>query len=172
MLKSNIESLIDEKVEILINFDKLNPYIYKGLYTESQNEIIDNLNHELLNLISSVSNIGDKSTNKEKITKDEISKILDLISTNKIEFIFNGKQVDDESLNGKSFTFDLPKDKTKNKKINKFSLKAVTVFSTLLLLSGILTFGYIYNEMYLSNSKQESSQMKLASMHSDQSNKE
>ena len=172
LLKSNIESLIDEKVEILINFDKLNPYIYKGLYTESQNEIIDNLNHELLNLISSVSNIGDKSTNKEKITKDEISKILDLISTNKIEFIFNGKQVDDESLNRKSFTFDLPKDKTKNKKINKFSLKAVTVFSSLLLISGILTFGYIYNEMYLSNSKQESSQMKLASMHSDQSNKE
>ncbi len=94
------------------------------------------------------------------------------MTCHKIEFIFNGKQVDDESLNGKSFTFDLPKDKTKNKKINKFSLKAVTVFSSLLLISGILTFGYIYNEMYLSNSKQESSQMKLASMHSDQSNKE
>ena len=48
----------------------------------------------------------------------------------------------------------------------------MTVLSSILLLSGILTFGYIYNEMYLSNSKQESSQMKLASMHSDQSNKE
>jgi LPXTG-site transpeptidase (sortase) family protein len=172
LLKSNIESLIDEKVEILINFDKLNPYVYKGLYTESQNEIIDHLNHELLNLISSVSNIRNKTTKKEKITKDEISKVLDLISTSKIEFKFNGKQIEDESSNEKSFTFDLPKDKTKNKKISKLSLKVVTVLSSLLLLSGILTFGYIYNEMYLSNSKQESSQMKLASIHSDQSNEE
>ena len=172
LLKSNIELLIEEKVEILINFDKLNPYIYKGLYKESQNEIIDDLNHELLNLISSVSNIRNKSTKKEKITKDEIGKILDLISTSKIEFKFNGEEVDGESSNEKSFTFDLPKDKTKNKKINKFSFKAVTVLSSLLLLSGILTFGYIYNEMYLSNSKQESSQMKLASIHSDQSSKE
>ena len=46
ILKSKIESLINEKVEILINFNKLNPYIYKGLYTESQNEIIDNLKNK------------------------------------------------------------------------------------------------------------------------------
>jgi LPXTG-site transpeptidase (sortase) family protein len=172
ILKSKIESIINEKVEILINFNKLNPYIYKGLYTESQNEIIDNLNHELLNLISSVSNIENKFTKKENITKDDVSKILDLISSNKIEFKFTNEELDEQSLNEKSFTFDLPKDKTKNKKINKFSIKAVTALSALLLLSAVFSIGYIYNEAYLSNSKQESSQIKLASMYSDQSNKE
>ena len=172
ILKSKIESLINEKVEILINFNKLNPYIYKGLYTESQNEIIDNLNRELLNLISSVSNIENKLTKKENITKDDVSKILDLISSNKIEFKFTNEELDDQSLNEKSFTFDLPKDKTKNKKINKFSIKAVTALSAVLLLSAVFSIGYIYNEAYLSNSKQESSQIKLASMYLDQSNKE
>ena len=172
ILKSKIESLINEKVEILINFNKLNPYIYKGLYAESQNEIIDNLNHELLNLISTVSNIENKFTKKENITKDDVIKILDLISSNKIEFKFTNEEIDEQSLNEKSFTFDLPKDKTINKKINKFSIKAVTALSALLLLSAVFSIGYIYNEANLSNSKQESSQIKLASMYSDQSNKE
>ena len=172
ILKSIIESLIDEKVEILINFNKLNPYENKGLYTQSQNEIIDNLNQELLNLISSARNIENKSTIDKKITTNEISKILDLISSNKIEFKFSGEMIDNQSRTKKTFSFDFPSETTINKKNSKFSLNALALFSVLTLFTGMLTIGYVINEMYLSNSKQESAQVKLAAMYLDESNKE
>ena len=91
ILKSKIESLVQESVEILVNFSKVNPYSTKGLYEKNQNEIIENLNNEVLNLISSVQNIEEKSSNKKTISRIELDNILQLISSEKIEFKFSSE---------------------------------------------------------------------------------
>ena len=88
ILKSKIESLVNEKVEILINFNKLNPYIERKLYTNNQDEIINTLNEEVLNLISSINNINDKSSDNS-ISQPELEKILKLIASEKIDFRFS-----------------------------------------------------------------------------------
>ena len=97
VLKSKIEFLVKESVDVLINFNKVNPYLHKGLYSKNQNEIIDNLNNEVLNLISSVQNIEEKSSKNETISKTELENILQLIASDKIEFKFNDEILEENT---------------------------------------------------------------------------
>ena len=48
--------------------------------------------------------------------------------------------------------------------------KILTGVSILLIFSGLLVFGYTFNEMYLTNSKQEAAQEKLAAIYNGQQN--
>ena len=54
----------------------------------------------------------------------------------------------------------------KRKKTNRGSKKLWSVVSVLLIFSGLLISGYAFNEMYLTNSKQEAAQEKLAAIYS------
>ena len=169
ILKSKIESLVNEKVEILINFNKLNPYIERNLYTNNQDEIINTLNEEVLNLISSINNINDKSSDNS-ISQPELEKILKLIASEKIDFRFSEEVLVDDQVPKNAFNIDLPLNKTNTKKINRFYARALTGVSILLIATGLLFSGYAYNEMYLTNSKQVVAQEKLAAVFNGQEN--
>tara|TARA_B100001079_G_C16388469_1_gene505607 strand:+ start:73 stop:1155 length:1083 start_codon:yes stop_codon:yes gene_type:complete len=166
ILKTKIESLAKERVEVLINFNKVNPYLNKGLYIENQNEIIENLNSEVQNLISSVQNIEGKSSEKEMISRVELENILQLIASEKIEFQFNNEVLDNSVETQIKENIELPPAKLKREKTNRGSKKLWSVISVLLIFSGLLISGYAFNEMYLTNSKQEAAQEKLAAIYS------
>ena len=166
ILKTKIESLAKERVEVLINFNKVNPYLNKGLYIENQNEIIENLNSEVENLISSVQNIEGKSSEKEMISRVELENILQLIASEKIEFQFNNEVLDNSVETQIKENIELPPAKLKREKTNRGSKKLWSVISVLLIFSGLLISGYAFNEMYLTNSKQEAAQEKLAAIYS------
>ena len=166
VLKTKIEFLVKESVDVLINFNKVNPYLTKGLYSKNQNEIIDNLNNEVLNLISSVQNIEEKSTKKECISRTELENILQLIASDKIEFKFNDEILEENQIKNVTVNTDTSSKKAKIIKSNRGFAKILTGFSILFILSGLLISGYAFNEMYLTNSKQVAAQEKLAAIHS------
>ena len=170
VLKTKIEFLVKEKVDVLINFNKVNPYLNKGLYSKNQNEIIDNLNIEVLNLISSVQNIEEKSSKKEIISRTELENILQLIASDKIEFKFNDEILEEDQIKNVAFNSDLITKKTKLKKSNRVFANVLTGVSILLVFSGLLISGYTYNQFYLTNSQQEIAQEKLASIYSGEQN--
>ena len=114
VLKSKIEFLVKEKVDVLINFNKVNPYLDKSLYSKNQNEIIDNLNNEVLNLISSLK-ILKKNHQKKSISRTELENILQLIASEKIEFKFNDEILEENQIKNVAFNIDLPS-KKQNKK--------------------------------------------------------
>ena len=165
ILKSKIESLVQESVEILVNFSKVNPYSTKGLYEKNQNEIIENLNNEVLNLISSVQNIEEKSSNKKMISRIELDNILQLISSEKIEFKFNSEVLDNFQENNIEVNTKLNQSKSTTKKSNRSFAKILSGVSILFILSGLLITAYTFNQMYLTNSKQEIAQEKLAAIY-------
>ena len=169
VLKSKIEFLVRESVDVLINFNKVNPYLHKGLYSKNQNEIIDNLNNEVLNLISSVQNIEEKSSKKETISRTELENILQLIASDKIEFKFNDEILEENQIKNVAVNTDTSK-KVKVKKSNRGFAKILTGISILLIFSGLLISGYAFNEMYLTNSKQEAAQEKLAAIYNGDQN--
>ena len=92
--------------------------------------------------------------------------ILDLIASEKIEFQFNNETLDDYKEKDVAINSGIPSTKTKRKKGNKGFPKVITGVSILLVLSGLLISGYAYNEMYLTNSKQEAAQERLAAIYS------
>ena len=165
ILKSKIESLVQETVEILVNFNKVNPYSTKGLYEKNQNEIIENLNNEVLNLISSVQNIEEKSSNKVTISRIELENILQLISSEKIEFKFNSEVLDNFPDTNFEVNTQLNQSKSTTKKSNRSFAKVLSGVSILLILSGLLITAYTFNQMYLTNSKQEIAQEKLGAIY-------
>ncbi|MFB5598198.1 MAG: sortase, partial [Nitrosopumilaceae archaeon] len=165
-LKNKIEFLVKESVVVLINFNKVNPYLTKGLYSKNQNEIIENLNNEVLNLISSVQNIEEKSTKKETISRTELENILQLIASDKIEFKFNDEILEENQIKNVVVNTDTSSKKAKLKNSNRGFAKILTVVSILLIFSGLLISGYTFNEMYLTNSKQAVAQEKLAAIYS------
>jgi LPXTG-site transpeptidase (sortase) family protein len=165
ILKIKIESLAKESVDVLINFNKVNPYLNKGLYSKNQNEIIENLNNEVLNLISSVQNIEGKSSKKEKISRIELENILQLIASEKIEFKFNNEILENIQETQVVVDTELKPKKSNRKRTNRGFAKILTGVSMLLIFSGLLITGYAFNEMYLTNSKQEAAQEKLAAIY-------
>ena len=98
----------------MINFNKLNPYIERNLYTNNQDEIINTLNEEVLNLISSINNINDKSSDNS-ISQPELEKILKLIASEKIDFRFSEEVLEDDQVPKNAFNIDLPLNKTNTK---------------------------------------------------------
>ena len=98
----------------MINFNKLNPYIERNLYTNNQDEIINTLNEEVLNLISSINNINDKSSDNS-ISQPELEKILKLIASEKIDFRFSEEVLVDDQVPKNAFNIDLPLNKTNTK---------------------------------------------------------
>jgi LPXTG-site transpeptidase (sortase) family protein len=157
--------LAKESVDVLINFNKVNPYLNKGLYSKNQNEIIENLNNEVLNLISSVQNIEGKSSKKEKISRIELENILQLIASEKIEFKFNNEILENIQETQVVVDTELKPKKSNRKRTNRGFAKILTGVSMLLIFSGLLITGYAFNEMYLTNSKQEAAQEKLAAIY-------
>ena len=166
-LKTQLEKLTKQRVEVLVNFDQINPYSSKSSNWIPKEEIIENLNIELINTLLAVRNISENIAEDGKfISKDEIFNILELITTGKFEVRFLGDLKDNKKNQVNIFDFaddidDLREThprKTKNKKsLNKLSL----ALSGLLMLTGILFGGYTINEIYLTNIKQENAQQYL-----------
>ena len=89
------------------------------------------------------------------------SLVLELYWENTIEFKFNDEIVEENQIKNIAVNTDTLK-KSKLKKSNRGFAKILTGVSVLLIFSGLLISGYAFNEMYLTNSKQESAQEKLA----------
>ena len=161
-LKSKVEYLIKENVDILINFEKINPYNRnnKSLGTEYEN--LNSLNFELVNLTISVNNIIAKTKNEGRnISKEEIVNIIELIGSEKIVIKFTGKPKVDEIISDENEQLSQPK----NKRTKKGKNRVLTSISIFLMLGGLIAGGYTFNEMYLSNIKQATAQEYLASVY-------
>ena len=158
-LKTKIEKLIQEKVEISIDINKFAPYAKS--FTTYQSEI-QALDSELQYTLVAIENI--KSICKEEnteLTKEILEERLGLISNN-FQIIYSGNELDAKIAEKKVFSPKKDTKKIKRKFFDRKKLKRPALgFAVLSIITGMGLGIYATQQMFLSNVQQDNAQAYL-----------
>ena len=158
-LKTKIEKLIQEKVEISIDINKFAPYAKSFTTYQSEIQALDSELQYTLVAIENIKSICEEENTE--LTKEILEERLGLISYN-FQIIYSGNKLDAKISEKKVFSPKKDTKKIKRKFFDRKKLKRPALgFAVLSIITG-MGFGiYATQQMFLSNVQQDNAQAYL-----------
>ena len=158
-LKTKIEKLIQEKVEISIDINKFAPYAKSFTTYQSEIQALDSELQYTLVAIENIKSICEEENTE--LTKEILEERLGLISNN-FQIIYSGNELDAKIGEKKVFSPKKETKKIKRKFFDRKKLKRPALgFAVLSIITG-MGFGiYATQQMFLSNVQQDNAQAYL-----------
>ncbi len=158
-LKTKIEKLIQEKVEISIDINKFAPYAKSFTTYQSEIQALDSELQYTLVAIENIKSICEEENTE--LTKEILEERLGLISNN-FQIIYSGNKLDAKIPEKKVFSPKKDTKKIKRKFFDRKKLKRPALgFAVLSIITG-MGFGiYATQQMFLSNVQQDNAQAYL-----------
>ena len=158
-LKTKIEKLIQEKVEISIDINKFAPYAKSFTTYQSEIQALDSELQYTLVAIENIKSICEEENTE--LTKEILEERLGLISNN-FQIIYSGNELDAKIAEKKVFSPKKDTKKIKRKFFDRKKLKRPALgFAVLSIITG-MGFGiYATQQMFLSNVQQDNAQAYL-----------
>ncbi len=158
-LKTKIEKLIQEKVEISIDINKFAPYAKSFTTYQSEIQALDSELQYTLVAIENIKSICEEENTE--LTKEILEERLGLISNN-FQIIYSGNKLDAKIAEKKVFSPKKDTKKIKRKFFDRKKLKRPALgFAVLSIITG-MGFGiYATQQMFLSNVQQDNAQAYL-----------
>ena len=158
-LKTKIEKLIQEKVEISIDINKFAPYAKSFTTYQSEIQALDSELQYTLVAIENIKSICEEENTE--LTKEILEERLGLISNN-FQIIYSGNELDAKIAEKKVFSPKKDTKKIKRKFFDRKKLKRPALgFAVLSIITGMGLGIYATQQMFLSNVQQDNAQAYL-----------